>query len=268
VASERQLGRALRANPSARSRALVGAASQFFPSRRSLTAGLALLTVGVVAYGVARETSIFAVRNVEVSGAPPAVARQVEQVVGSFRGTSLVTLDGTELRARVDALPRVVSVTYDRAFPHTLRVHVRPERPVAVARQGRRAWLVSARGRVLGGVAAAGAGALPRIWLPRVVDVETGNTLPGRPAGDAVAAAALLQTHSFRRVRAIGYVRGGLVFALRDGLQIRLGSTRNLVLKLAVARQIVPALAGEEYLDVSVPERPVSGQKPQVSGGA
>jgi cell division protein FtsQ len=267
VASERQLGRAARAGSDAPRRAFVEAASRFLPSGRSVAVGLALLAVGVAAYGVARESSIFAIRSVEVSGASPVVAGQVEQVVAGLRGTSLVTLDGTELRARVAALPRVVSVTYDRAFPHTLRLHVRPERPVAVARQGRRAWLVSARGRVLGGVAASSAALLPRLWLPHVIDVQTGNTLPSRTAGDAAAAAAVLRAHSFRSVRTIGFVGGGLVLVLRDGLRVRLGSTRNILLKLAVARQIVPSLAGGGYLDVSVPERPVSGDKSQVSGG-
>jgi len=224
-----------------------------------VAAGLAVLVAGVAAYGIARGTSVFAVHKVEISGAPPVVARRVRQVVDDFRGTSLVTLDGAELRARVEALPQVVSVTYDRAFPHTLRVHVRPERAVAVARQGRRAWMVSARGRVLGGVAAGRHVPLPRIWLPTVIDVETGGTLPRRPGGEAAAAAGVLRTHSFRPVRAIGFMGGGLVFVLRNGPQIRLGSARDIVLKLAIAREIVPVLTASEYLDVSVPERPVAG---------
>jgi cell division protein FtsQ len=241
---------------------------RFLPSRRSVAVGLGLLVAGVAAYGIARGTSMFAVRTVEVSGAPPAVTRQVRQVLAPFRGASLVTLDGTELRARVEALPRVVSVSYDRAFPHTLRVHVRPERPVAVARQGQHAWLVSARGRVLGAVRPTGAASLPRIWLPHAVDVETAGALQRRPGGDAAAAASVLRTHSFPRVRTITYRDGGLLFVLRDGVEMRVGSTSDLVLKLAVAREIIPVLGAGEYLDVTVPERPVSGEKSQVSGGA
>jgi hypothetical protein len=103
--------------------------------------------------------------------------------------------------------------------------------------------------------------------LPTVIDVETGGTLPGRRGAQAAAAAGVLRARSFRPVRAIGFMDGGLVFVLRDGLEIRLGSPRNLVLKLAIAREIMPVLTTGEYLDVSVPERPVSGEKSQVSGG-
>ena len=43
--------------------------------------------------------------------------------------------------------------------------------------------------------------------------------------------------------------------------EVRLGDASDLALKLAVARRILPALAGVGgYLDVSVPERPVAGQ--------
>ena len=39
--------------------------------------------------------------------------------------------------------------SFDRDFPHTLKVRVRLERPVAVLRRGADAWLVSASARVL-----------------------------------------------------------------------------------------------------------------------
>ena len=64
-------------------------------------------------------------------------------------GRSLLAVDGGALDERLAALPGVRSFTYDRAFPHTLRVVVRPERPVLVLRQGVDAYLVAASGRVL-----------------------------------------------------------------------------------------------------------------------
>ena len=59
---------------------------------------------------------------------------------------------------------------------------------------------------------------------------------------------------------------------LRSGLELRLGDTGDLRLKLAVARQML-LLQGPDtsadYIDVSVPERPVvGGGNPQVEGEA
>ena len=61
-----------------------------------------------------------------------------------------------------------------------------------------------------------------------------------------------------------------LTLVLRHGLEVRLGDPGDVRLKLAVARRILRAtnaLASGGYLDVSVPERPVLGQKSQVGGG-
>jgi hypothetical protein len=65
----------------------------------------------------------------------------------------------------------------------------------------------------------------------------------------------------------IGTVRTAgdeLTFELRTGLELRLGDMAELALKLAVARELLPALlpparGGPAYLDLSVPERPVAG---------
>src|SRR5579862_35203 len=119
------------------------------PTRRSLliVAGIAAAAVG--AYFLARETSMFAVRRIEVTGGSPAERAAVVRALAPFEGTSLLSLHGGALVRRVEALPTIVSASYDRAFPHTLRLRIVPERPVAVLHRGRETWLVSARGRVI-----------------------------------------------------------------------------------------------------------------------
>jgi hypothetical protein len=61
-----------------------------------------------------------------------------------------------------------------------------------------------------------------------------------------------------------------LTLILGGGLQVRLGDTGDLRLKLAIARRILArtgaALGGTGYLDVSVPLRPVLSTQPQVEG--
>jgi hypothetical protein len=71
----------------------------------------------------------------------------------------------------------------------------------------------------------------------------------------------------------VRFVQGGnrgLTLGLGGGLELRLGDGGDLRLKLAIARRILRATgaakAGEGYLDVSVPERPVLSLNPQVGG--
>lgn len=236
------------------------------PSARSIAVGLGLLLVAGGLYGIGRETSAFAVRRIEVTGASPGVRRQILHAVASERGTSLLGLSGASLVRRVEALPNVVSVSYDRGFPHTLRLVVRQEQPVAVVRQGAKAWLVSTRGRVVVAVPARARPELARIWIPRTTPVALGAFLPANHAG-AIARALALAAHFPAHIAFAALRRDGLALRLRDGLELRLGDPVDVRLKLAIARRAMHVLpSGTAYLDVSVPTRPVAGTNPQVSG--
>jgi len=236
---------------------------RFAPTRRSLAVGLALAALAALAYVLARETSAFAIRRIEVRGATPAVAAQVRRALAPFVGRSLVGLDGAALERRVEALPSVVSVDYDRAFPHTLRLDVVPERPVAVLRRGREAWLLSARARLIARLPRGAEPSLPRIWSGGPERLEAGGFLARGP--DAVAARALAFAARFpARIAAAAFADGSLVFRLRSGVELRLGDPGDIRLKLAVARRALPDLPrGSTYLDVSLPSRPVAGSTPE-----
>jgi hypothetical protein len=249
------------------SRETAGLFTRFAPSRRSVIAGLALAAVAVGAYLVARDTGMFAVRRIEITGAPPAVARQVAHTLAPLVGTSLVALDGQGLERRVDALPSVVAVRYDRAFPHTLRVEIVPERGVAVLRSGNAAWLVSARARVIARIARTAQPPLARIWLPAATRIVPGAFLAPTAGGSAARALGFAQRFP-GRIRFASSTDGGIVFQLASGLELRLGDPGDMPLKLAVARRALPLLpSGTTYLDVSLPGRPVAGGNPQVSTG-
>jgi cell division protein FtsQ len=243
------------------------APARLLPSGRSLLLGLALVAVGAVLYMAARTTSMFAIQRVEVTGLAPGPASEVRQALAPLEGRSLVTLDSEELARRLAALPIVRSFTYDRDFPHTLRVAAVAERPVAVLRRGGESWLVSAGGRVLARVPAGFEPALARIWVSRAVDVGPGVTLDDPSGG--LAARAVGVGWVMRLPDPVHSVRPGdeLVLTLRSGLELRLGTARDLALKLAIAAQILPRLdLGARYLDVSVPERPVAPLNSQVAG--
>lgn len=228
------------------------------PSRRSFVIGLGILALGFGAYGLARGTSLFAISRIEVTGGSPQVAAQVRQALAPLVGTSLVGLDGGAVIRRVDALPTVVQASYDRAFPHTLHVSVVPEQAVAVLRSGLSSWLVSGRGRVIERLSSLSYPRLPRIWVGAHTPVRLGGELA---AGAGVAARAVGLAGTFgARVGSASYAGGSLVFRLKSGFEVLLGSFAAIELKVGVAEKALPALpAGSTFLDVSVPGRPVAG---------
>jgi cell division protein FtsQ len=234
--------------------------AQLLPSGRAIVLAFALFATALACWWLARESSFFDVREVEVAGAPPQVARQVERALRDDAGTSLLELDAARVRRRLLALPTVRSVSLDRAFPNTLRVAVVPERPVAVIRQGADAWLVSARGRVMSKVGRHARPRLPRIWAARALRIEVGRVVEG-DARAAVAAVAPIAARRLPGQVARARARPGeLTLVLRSGIELRLGEPRDLRLKLRVLARVLPLVdEGTAYVDVAIPERPVAG---------
>ncbi len=152
---------------------------------------IAVPIVLIGAYFAARETSTFAVRTIDVRGGTPALENQVRVALAPVVGTSLLALNRGAIERRVDALPAVVSTSYDRAFPHTLRVTVVPETPVAVLHRGKETWLVSARGRTIARIPNHTDMALPRIWVPTAAPVAAGAFLQPDNGGTAARVLAL-----------------------------------------------------------------------------
>jgi cell division septal protein FtsQ len=219
--------------------------------------------LAVAAYVGARESSVFAVRTLDVVGGSPGVQEEVRAALAPELGRSLVQIGGDEIDRRVAPISSVLAVRYDRVFPHTLRVIVTPERPVVLLRRGTEGWVVSARGRVIRQVQDAHVGTLPRVFVPKETSVRLGEFLPSSSGGLAAAALAPLDASPFpAQVRLVRAGDNELTFVLRSGPEVRLGDLGDLRLKLAVAQRILVRLGpepAEVYVDVSVPERPVVG---------
>jgi cell division protein FtsQ len=248
----------------------LGPVVRALPSRTSLLVGCALFACAAGAFAAARETALFAVDSVTVRGAPPAVERQVAKALQPLLGESLLKIDADVVTKRLAGVSSVASSGFDRSFPHTLVVTVRPERPVAVLRSGAQAWLLSSRARVLRQLPLRARRNLPRVWVGGNASPTIGATLGDTKGGRAARALAPLPwVHFPAHVSAVSVGDGQLTFVLRSGLQLRLGDAGDLKLKLAIARRVLerlgPAAAGS-YLDVSVPERPVASTNPQVEG--
>lgn len=234
------------------------------PSGTALLAGFGLLALAVGSYGVARGSPLFAIRQIEVTGAPPTVRLRVRDALTPLEGRSLVGFRRADLDRRIATLPDVVGATYDRAFPHTLRVFVRPETALLVLRRGDESWLVSTRARVLLPLPKGARSGLPRVWITRETDVAVGDTLaePGTQRAVRVLAAAAQELPGV--VRAVRVEARETTLILRSGLELRIGREHDVRLKLAVAARILPQLGAEStYLDVAVPDRPVAGSETQ-----
>lgn len=244
---------------------LAGSTRSLVPSARSVAVGLVLAALAAAAYGAVRQTGSFAVREIDVRGAPAPVERRVRAALRPLVGESLLTLRGDEVARLAGAVPHVASVRYDRAFPDGLVVTVVPERPVALVRRGADGWVVSAGGRVLERVARPRRSALPRIWVPGSTSLRLGELAATDGVGRAVQALRATRPDTLPvRIRTVTAEPGALTFVLRSGLELRLGDASALRLKLAVARELLPRLpspanGGPRYLDLLVPSRPVAG---------
>jgi cell division septal protein FtsQ len=232
-----------------------------------LTVGFGLLAAAFTLYFGARESSVFAVRSIEVQTEAGRRHAAVERALAPLRGASLLEIGEGEISRRLDALPHVHLLQYDRAFPDGLRVEVSVEPAVAVLRRADENWLVSVEGRVLRKLETRLRRPLPVVWIPRAAEPEIGTIVNVGGPARAVAALAAMRVAApefFGRIWYVAPAEHGLTVVLDDRLELRLGNSVDLALKLEVARRVLAELraAGEAaaYIDVAVPERPVAGQ--------
>jgi cell division protein FtsQ len=244
-----------------------GKLANALPSGRALALGFGLLAAGLLAYLGARESSLFAVRSIRVDGAAPRVTSHVRAALAPLEGRSLVGLDRNAVERRLSSLPDVAAATVDRDFPHTLRVAVIPAHSIAVLRQGPSAWIVSSDRRVIRASGRLASPKLPRIWVRHAATVDQGAVVGDANAARAVAALAIARRSRFTaRIATVRAADDELTFVLPGRLELRFGNAVDLPLKLTVAKRLLPLVQGASaYVDVTVPERPVSSGNPQVS---
>jgi hypothetical protein len=93
-----------------------------------------------------------------------------------------------------------------------------------------------------------------------------GSELPTTYQPAARAVADLREVRFPGRVKGVQTRNGEATLTLQDGRVILLGEPSDLLLKVAVAGQILRRLHGSlRYVDVSVPERPVASANLQPS---
>jgi cell division protein FtsQ len=226
--------------------------------RRRLIAAGVLLVVLYAGYMLwFRNLSWFAVDRVTVDGASTSRAEIRSAIEAVSGGMTTLHIKDDELRDAVSRFPTVASVSADTSFPHVLHVHVTERLPVAFVKLGGRRTAVSADGYLLAG-ASFDHRALPRI--------DGAARRGARLAGDAAEQAAILGAAPQplrERVTSSGWSddEGGVVAQLENGPEIRFGDGSRAADKWSAAVAVLsgPERGSPAYLDVSVPERPVSG---------
>jgi cell division protein FtsQ len=225
--------------------------------RRAIAAGALLIALYAGYMLWFRNLGWFAIDEVTVEGASTS-QRQIEASVERVSGdmTTLHIKDG-ELRDAVARFPTVASVSATTSLPHTLHVRVTERLPAAYVQIGGRRTPVSADGYLLAG-ASFESKALPRI--------QGASAHGARLDEDAAAQAAILgATPELLRERITssswGENEGGVVLQLENGPEVRFGDGSRAADKWSAAVAVLssPERGSPSYLDVSVPERPVSG---------
>jgi cell division protein FtsQ len=225
------------------------------------------LAAGIVELGYIwlKSSGVFVLRSVAIRGGSESDRVAVRDAVArAAAGRSLLALSPGQVAGAIEAVPTVRLATVDRDFPHTLRIHIVPERPVALAiGTGRYRSLVAASGRVLrvfyGNEPLP---SLPRIW-PRHDRPVAGGAIRDASAQAALAALAARPRDFRARVANVQVEpERGIVMRLRGGLDIVLGPPLALDRKLQTAAWVLrryPTKADRAaliYADVSAPYRP------------
>ncbi len=224
------------------------------PSRRQGLAGLALLSIGLVAlalwlqvparlWDVAVQRSAaagFEVRHVAVTGLKEVPRSVIYAKVFNGNSNAMLATDLHAIRDRLKALPWVADASVRRRLPDTLLVRVVERRPVALWQLNKTHYLIDIDGRVLPAADQVRYNDLPRVIGP-------GAQLKVREALALMAASPLAQDIDSARLMAGR--RWDIFFKSKELLALPADPV--------AARQAVKAFA---RLDAAQPDRLLGGK--------
>jgi cell division protein FtsQ len=203
-----------------------------------------------------RDSPLVSVEHVHVSGVHGVGAREIRLALDDA-AKRMSTLDANvgALRARLASFAQVRSLSVSTSFPHTMRITVSEQLPVAVLLSNGTRTALAANGVVLG--RAFLAKSLPviessKLALTRVHDSQTLQYL--KVLGAAPAPLAKYITRAYTSGK-------GLTLALQNGMLVYFGDASRPHAKwLSLARVLAdPTSTGAAYIDVRMPERPAAG---------
>jgi cell division protein FtsQ len=224
--------------------------------RRRLLAALVALVALVALYMLwFRDSSLVAIDQVEVKGVTVNRKEVTTALEQAASGMTTLHVRDDELADAVRGFPTIATIRAESSLPHKLVITVTERLPVARARIGGEVVAVSADGYLLAGLE-------PDRDLPWLdADRRNGPLLGERGAAQAaILGAAPKELRPGLRSATWDDARGGVVVDLAGAPELRFGNGEDAGRKWAAAAAVLGAPGGIErvYVDVSVPERPVS----------
>jgi cell division protein FtsQ len=226
------------------------------PPARGVAACLAVLAVIGGGWLWLRDSSLVAVRHVDVTGLSGAEAPRVRAALqDAARDMTTLHVRAGQLRTAVEPFPAVQSVEAHADFPHRLRVVVHEHVPVAALVSGGERMAAAADGTLLRGVATGG---LPTV---SVAAAPAGDVVGDHRARSAIALLAAAPAPLRAKVTRVYAGPRGLTAPLRDGPVLYFGGAERLRAKWTAGARVLAdrSSAGATYLDLRLPERPAAG---------
>ena len=201
-----------------------------------------------------RDSSLVAVEEVEVKGATTERERITAAIEAASEGMTTLHIDDEKLREAVSQFPTVASVRADSTLLHKLTVTVTERLPVVRLKSGGETLAASADGYVLPGVDPGEA--------PPIEGAESGGRLDAEAAAQAaIVGAAPEELREMLASASWEEEGGGVTVELEGAPELRFGDGSEAEEKWRAVAAVLasPDLGSPAYLDVSVPERPVTG---------
>lgn len=226
-------------------------------ARARLLCALGVLAAFGAGTWVAAHSPLLDVDRIEVWGGFQVTAEQAVEAARVERGEPLLGIDEARARARLEALPWVLSARVERVFPNRLRIRLTERLAAAsVARPAGGFALLDETARVLA----------DRVERPEgVPEVSGAGTAPTagrwlRLARPALRVVAALPEALRRRVSA-AFVDGEAVGLRLGEAEVRFGPPEQLEAKAAALSALFEHLGDRpvRYVDVRVPGAPVVG---------
>jgi cell division protein FtsQ len=225
------------------------------PQPRTLLAAGAALVLLLAGWFWLRDSSLVAVRTVEVTGIDGTQGVRVRAALEeAARSMTTLHVRRSALETATEPFSIVKRIEVSTDFPHTMQIHVVTNVAVgAIVVDGRRI-AVTSDGTVLRDVTAPAS--LPEIPLR---SAPAGARVTERTAVAAVAALGSAPAALRERVEAVRTtVERGLELQLAHGPLLVFGSAERFDAKWAAATAVLadPEAAGASAIDVTAPERP------------
>jgi cell division protein FtsQ len=236
--------------------------------RRVLVLALLSGALALTYFGWFRDSSLVAVRDVQVKGVSSTDGEQiVTKLTDAAHGMTTLHVQDDRLLDAVREFPTVASVSTDASFPHGLTIRVVEHPPTAIARAGDRQVPVGADGSLLPGTQV-GDERLPELRLDELP--ASSGRLSGEALSEALAIGAA--PAPLRPLISDTSVSGeqGIVVALRGGIELRFGTRLRAHQKWAAVAAILAdeGLTSVSYVDVRVPHRPAVSGVSAVTGSS